>query len=671
MRARLAKCVARPGWVFLLIVVIFVLFYVVAATLMLRAYVQEIEPELVSKAESIGSAVAAELAQAVDMDIPFDQLPGIQALLVDVFIETPEVAAVVMTDNDGLVKYQAGSIPVGGTSVSVPISSRFGNIGKIQIILNPVFVSHQFSLSMYSVIFLVPFIVTIAIQLLLLVMLGLFYRPEAMIGRLSAKLRAGDLRWRLPSDGSLKMWRMVSREWNGAGRRLSEGWRLLRANEIGLIGKAESSSDEVKLRNSINNLQYRFRFIQEGAAPVISREIPKSIQAPVFLFVLAEHMNISFMPQMFERFIKSPNSYSFQLFFSALPILLFMISFGVTAIIFTRMCVKMKLISTFYFGAFFGIIGYILQSFSDDVIIFLFSRILVGICYGTLFVSSKSYATADHGIHGEERSVAIFLISAFLASSSGAILGGILYDLVGVHTVFLGSALLCVISVLLVLLLIGRDALVTASPSWNVNKTNFLQIIRNRELSALFFLIAFPEKIVLTGVIFYLIPVYLDAQGLTAGEIGQTLMIYGLLISSFYLVVSYTADRWGLHRVLIVAGGIIAGLGLASFFIFGENAEGLPAVNINLVVLAIGVGHTLLLAPRAALVTITGERHPSTPGTSVSLLGAYRVMDLLGMIGGPLIAAALAIAFGLVSAMAILGIMTGACCVLYTVIVHE
>src|SRR4029078_12187034 len=75
---------------------------------------------------------------------------------------------------------------------------------------------------------------------------------------------------------------------------------------------------------------------------------------------------------------------------------------------------------------------------------------------------------------------------------------------------------------------------------------------------------AVPAKIVLTGFLYYSVPLYLNALGSDKSDTAGIMMAYGLAIILLSPGLAGLADRLGHRRWFVVAGGYVAALGVAT-----------------------------------------------------------------------------------------------------------
>jgi MFS family permease len=145
--------------------------------------------------------------------------------------------------------------------------------------------------------------------------------------------------------------------------------------------------------------------------------------------------------------------------------------------------------------------------------------------------------------------------------------------------------------------------------------------------------------VLLTGVCFYLVPLYVLSLGSTQSMVGRILMLYGVVM----VVVSPLAASFATTRErmewLVGAGLFLSGIG--TLLLMGGDHVGWIFAAVSL----IGLGQSLSIAAQSALVREHCEREVNAIGEP-AVYGVYRLLERLGNALGPLLAAVLLMTFG-------------------------
>ena len=150
------------------------------------------------------------------------------------------------------------------------------------------------------------------------------------------------------------------------------------------------------------------------------------------------------------------------------------------------------------------------------------------------------------------------------------------------------------------------------------------------------------------GVAWGVFPLLFVAAGLSVRELSALAAIYPATWGICQLGTGELSDRWG-RRWLIVAGMTVQGLALVTMALL----HGPFAWIIALVALGFG---TALVYP-TLLAAVGDIARPSWRG---AMVGVYRLWRDLGYVAGALLAGVIADAFGVATAIGVIGVMTAA-----------
>src|SRR5690606_41652850 len=105
-----------------------------------------------------------------------------------------------------------------------------------------------------------------------------------------------------------------------------------------------------------------------------------------------------------------------------------------------------------------------------------------------------------------------------------------------------------------------------------------------------------PAKVLLTGFLFYAVPLYLFELGATEAETGRTMMAYSIVIIAIGSWTAWLADLSGKKWQMVLAGGTVSGLAMLLLGIGESHAVVLAAVA------ALALGHAVSISPQIAPV---------------------------------------------------------------------
>lgn len=143
-----------------------------------------------------------------------------------------------------------------------------------------------------------------------------------------------------------------------------------------------------------------------------------------------------------------------------------------------------------------------------------------------------------------------------------------------------------------------------------------------------------PAKMLLTGLCFYLVPLYVLAIGSTQAMAGRVLMTYAVaMVVLAPLTASLATTRERMHW--LVAGGLIIS-GLGGVLMLADGGVGW----VFLAVALVGLGQSMSISAQSALVSEHCEREIAELGEG-TVYGVYRLLERLGNAMGPMLAAVL------------------------------
>jgi len=242
-----------------------------------------------------------------------------------------------------------------------------------------------------------------------------------------------------------------------------------------------------------------------------------------------------------------------------------------------------------------------------------------------------------------------------VATVCGPSIGGILADNIGERLTFGLSALLALGSMAAMQLLPGPGP---ADPSRALSRPPSLReigtLLVNKRFMTVTGLAAVPAKILLTGVCFYLLPLYIVSIGSSQSMVGRMLMTYAVVMVVLSPIAASLATVRERMEWLVGAGLLMSGLGSLLVLAGGSNAW------LFATVFLIGLGQSLSIAAQSALVREHCDAEVAALGEP-AVYGVFRLLERLGNALGPLLAAALVLGFGYRTSFVAIGALVLAC----------
>jgi len=375
------------------------------------------------------------------------------------------------------------------------------------------------------------------------------------------------------------------------------------------------------------------------------------MRAALFLFMLAEELSRSFLP-LYARELCTPVPGLSETVMMGLPIGLFMALVAVFTPFAGHWADRFGSRRTLLLGTLPAVAGFIGTAMAGSMAELLLWRSACALGYAVMFIGAQGFVARHTPADRRARGMAQFVAAVIVAGLCGAPLGGILADQFGYRATFAVSALLA-LSAAAAVTLLPADR--TERAQWRRFRMGDARaLLVNPRFLALLLFSSVPTKLMLTGYLFYLVPVSLHASGETPAGIGRLMMTYGLIIVLLGPWVSKVADRTGRHALFAGLGGLIGGAGTLAIL----QEQGVAGILIGIV--ALGIAHAFNNATQLALVPEVCRADCARMGDS-SVFAVYRLLERGGSVIGPLLAAALADRFGIQAALVALGALGMLC----------
>ena len=578
----------------------------------------------------IGRSINAVIQKALTHGVPFDRLVDTERYLETVKLDNPSVQYLIVADMNGRVLSSANlgnvksralleraiqgwdkadvSTPVGTyTNIAFPIAFQQRQVGWLHVGQPGNIVEELLRDIAYDVATVLIVASLVAIGLMRLLLSVSVSIPLRALHEFLDGIPAGDFR------------RYLARDFFGGIGELN-----LRINEI--VAKLNAWVE--RLRNSGKALPDGFSFHSQGGRNTIRISAIDIIQWPFFLLIFADSLSLSFFPffvgQFYDAALGLPKGVVI-----GLPISLFMLVWAIAMPWAGVWCDRVGYRQAFGIGAAVTTAGLVLTAFAGSIVEIMLWRSLTAVGYGAVFVTAQAYISANTPAAERTRGMAVFLTTFFARSLSGAAIGGILVDRLGFRMTFLLSALLSLAAVLFVLHFVQRGSGRTESKK-KLQILDFTQLLKHKQFAAITFLAAIPAKVVLTGFLYYSIPLYLNELGNNQSSTGRIMMAYGLAIILLSPAIAGLADRFGRRRWFVVVGGYVGVLGLAALYFLDGT------LGVVLSVTCIGIAHAIGVPPQLALVGDSCREVVKQVGQATAA-GIFRLVERLGNVLGPIV----------------------------------
>ena len=617
---------------------------IVVAWFAVTGFERDLAPQLGQKAQTVGHSVAGQIDFAVDkLGIPPRELVEVGEFFDKVLAANPDIAYLAMQGPSSELLFARGLperiAPGSSATAAGYIDSSFPiAAGTLHVGVKSEYVRDRLSDILYEI------ITVIGISWLVALEFFVFFvnvRVSGPLQRLDAAFRegaAGTFANRIALRTRDEIGRAIAC-FNRISRDLLQRYEDFRAEAREIQNAQIDEGVTRRIEAECRRIDGRYRFEGGGA------ERPRSamhIRAPLFLFIFSEELSRSFLPLFVARFSPDTAFISNELLIG-LPITLFMLAAAIVTPFGAGLADRLGARRTFLIGLVPAIAGYAGTFLAQGYYDLILWRALSGVGYGIIFIASQAWVAQNTDDRRRAQGMAVFVGAVFAGTVCGPSIGGILADRIGFAGTFLISAGLAAVAGLIVYQVLDNAVRRTEATPATLGLAEWKMLLRDGRFLAVAVFAAVPGKLVLSGFLFYLVPLYMTELGNAQAAIGWSIMLYGAATIAFTPLAARFADSSGRYPLLVAVGGALAGLGCLAILVedFAGGATGAVVVAI----VALGVGHALSLTSQLAIVLEVADTLRNAMGPA-SVIGAYRLLERAGIMLGPIAAAVLASGFG-------------------------
>ena len=630
--------------------------------LLARTFEDALLPEVRRKAEVAGELVAEQIGYAVSLGIPLGSLVEMDAFLDGVLADNEDFRYVAVLDAEGIELYARGAVSgsardAGDADLSVPILADGRRVASLEVEVQEGTVRSELAALRLDIGTVLLVTLLIGIELLVALVVVRISGPIRLADRLLAQSARGDFGSRFGvrhRDEVGRFGQLI----NAAVRRVNEAFAEL-------VEEAEDAHEvqldrgvQKRIRDVLSDIGTRFRFAAPGSETTLVSRSPMDVRIPFFLFMLAQEISRPFLPLFFNDIYVPIAGLSRQVAIG-LPITAFMAMVLVATPMIGSLTDRIPPRGMFVAGIVPSIAGHVGTAFSTTIVEGLLWWTLSGLGYGVIFISAHAYVAQ----HSERSNRAVgmsgFVGAIFAAFVCGPAIGGMLADRLGYQDTLLVAAALAAVA--------AAAALVTIDPG-GVRRVSrgkggargWLRLLAHRPFMAVTVFTALPSKLVLGGMFFYLVPLYLESLGNAQSNIGRVMMAYGVACVVATPLVARAADRLGRPRLLMIAGNCVLGVGCALPVL--ADATGLVLASVALM----GAGFAIVTVPQLAVIQEVAQEASGELGISAGgIVGMFRTLERIGTAGGAMLVGAIAAATAYGQAMLAVGVLVLLCTAAY------
>ena len=624
------------------------------AWIALGAVEKRLEPVIQDKAHVLAGSISNDLYKAVRLDIPLGSLKGVDAFLENLLIDHPEVAYLAVTNPEGKVLFSAkagngadgtplpfaakASEAEAGTFVSfgseynitLPLVQDGNRVGHTMIGIDRGYVRNTMGGIFTDIGISLCVAVLIVLELTLLVLSLTVARSIGLMRRLMHAVSEGDFSASITTRGRDDLGRVID-AMNGINAEIN---RRFRAVASGGSAAALESLREGRV------------FAEGGAYRPVQVLRAGDVQYPLFFFIFGVELSRPFFP-LFVRDLYDPSLGIDASIAIAMPMSVWVIAMLLTTPFAPALIRRLGTRNTLLMGMAPTSIGLIATASSTGFIELIGWRCLTAAGFGLVTAAILVRLAMTAPERRRALNIGVFVTATGGGSICATAIGGILAERLGYENTFLVGAAIVFVAMSIAFGFLSPDEGVGARVGTPTRRRSF-GIYGSVRFMVFMALSALPSRTVLTGFMFFLVPLYLDSIGFGGAAIGRTMMVYFLVLLVMNQAAALMADRFQNHGMLILAGGVSAAAGC---LLFVSTVDSLLLV---CGVALIGLGQSLVMTPQVAVLPAYFRTETEAYGTG-SVTAAFRVVERAGSIVGPLLAGAVVAAAGLARAGELIG----------------
>lgn len=561
------------------------------------------QAQLEQKSNIIGDTLSSMIQRLLNQGVPLDRLYGLEQEFSTYINQHPEILSIQLSQAEQSLYQFPQQISQASNVSSLELEINATTLTSIKMTTDTNIIPQLIEESLMDMLTVLIASALIVIEIILFVCNFMIIKPWQQIKQLLTDSKIGASLWLAHISAKDELGRITT--------------------ALNTIIERQHSDKSLK----VQNLQdYRF------------------IRLPLFMLVFAEAASLAFFPN-FVASLSHSQTWLPESIITSLPISLFMFCWAISLPFAGYWSDKVGRRQSLIVGGLITSSGLALTAACQTLELLLIVRAYTAVGYGIVFISAQGYITDTTTVKNRTKGMSTFLSAFFSGSLCGAAIGGILADKLGYSVTFLLASLLALISVLLVISFFAHGS--ANAHSKPVRLQDFKLLLSNKYFSLITICSAIPAKVVLTGFLYYICPVYLQYLGESSAASGRVMMSYGLAIIVISPLSALLVDRWDNKIKFIVFGGLLSALALINIVLLPGT------VGLLMIVILIGIAHGISVSPQIPLVMDLLANEQIDKGKTI---GIFRLTERIGNIAGPILAGLCLSLFGFQHTIILFGI---------------
>ncbi len=410
------------------------------------------------------------------------------------------------------------------------------------------------------------------------------------------------------------------------------------------------------INDSITELTLKYDYPKNEVKVNAIAPVVINLRLVMFLMMFGETILIPAIPSYAAQFYESTFFVSKQML-SAIPIILNMIFVAAAIPFVPKLSYRVGFRQSFMIGPMIMAFGYFVAFMFENLTGFFIARSISAIGFSICYVTSQNYVAAYATTESRIQSYGIITIAIGAAYICGAPIGGILIDNVGYRALFLISIIASVLCIVIANRYIVDLSNVTLQARRETAKSSW-ELFKIPELSFAVIFSSLPTRLMHTGVVCYLYPLYLQSIGSSQSVIGRVMMIYGVISFLFAPYAPKLIEKLKCPTVVTCMASILIALPMIADIKYHGTWSVVTQLSFYTLFTIIYVSSLM------SLLDDLGTKY-SKAHTKTAILGFYFVFERIGMIVGPAITALILLKTDFSHALLYLGIALVVCNLIY------
>ncbi len=412
-----------------------------------------------------------------------------------------------------------------------------------------------------------------------------------------------------------------------------------------------------------------------AAAPSVTLHAPDDpsrlgmvVRPVMFAFLFAMALPLGFLP-LYARSLLSPGvSEGMAAMLVAIPTAAEMGAGLVMALLAGRLIDRRGWVTPVAWGLALAVAGNIACALADSLTTLTLARALAGLGYGLVWMALQGFIVNLGPPQYRGRNMTAVIAGLFAGHMTGAAVGGMLASQAGQRPVFVVGAFMVLVTAFAARHLLSPYRSVSpaassagspAAPAQSmgtasvripaaqgsvsqVGSGSLKRLLTDRGYMALLLGCVVPFSIAQVGLLSYALPLYFDAQGATAADVGRVIMLYGFCVIYIGPLLGRATDRSRHWKRWITAGGMVGASGLLML-------HWVPGVwGVAGAVLLLAVASCLAGAAQTPYML---ARESAAAYGAAGATGIMRGADKFGQMLGPLLVGAMFAGMGMSAAL--------------------